>query len=290
MGDIPRAIASLERIAWTPAAITPARRTELEKAITKAAPVRSNVTVKMLSTSPDFEPGQVPAWGPLTFAPSGDLLVRVRGGVGLVNVTTGEETAESGIPSWPLAVTSADGHARWLSLFDPCDGLALRVRMGAASEPASAVPGPLNPAAGGKEIDVPIAVATPGRCTPGSPPARLWPTPIAWDKAGLEAWMAGEPVLVLPDFGSVKPLSATASLGQPVHAGSPRSPDGRSFAIGTRLGVLVRTPTSFQIWRPADLQGPWGYSDLRFCTASNDARAIACVRDGRVIAMLPPSP
>jgi hypothetical protein len=116
----------------------------------------------------------------------------------------------------------------------------------------------------------------------------LSPTPIAWDKAGLEAWMAGEPVLVSPDMGSVKPLSPTALLGQPAHAGSPRSPDGRSFAVGTRLGALVRTPTTYQLWRPADLQGTWGYSDLRFCTASNDARAVACVRDGRVIAMLAP--
>jgi hypothetical protein len=290
MGDIPRAIASLERIAWTPAAITAARRAELEKAITKAAPVRSGVTVRMLSAAPDFEPAQIPAWGPLTFAPSGDLLVRVKGGVSLVNVTTGQETAASGIPSWPLAVTSVDGMVRWLSLFDPCDGIALRVRMGPPSEPASAVPGPLNPAGGGREIDVPIAVATPGRCTPGAPPVRLNPTPIAWDKAGLETWMAGEPVLVSPDMGSVKPLSPTALLGQPAHAGSPRSPDGRSFAVGTRLGALVRTPTTYQIWRPADLQGTWAYSDLRFCTASNDARAVACVRDGRVIAMLAAAP
>jgi hypothetical protein len=290
LGDVARAAAALERIGWTPAAITAARRVELEKAITKAAPIRSNLTVRMPSPVPEFEPGQVPAWGPLTFAPSGELLVRVRGGVSLVNVATGEETAASGIPSWPSAVTTADGHVRWSSLYDPCDGLALRARIGSANEPAAAVPPPFNPTSGAREIDVPIAVAMPGRCTPGAPAVRLAPTPIAWDKAGLEAWMAGEPVLVAPDFSTVKPLSATAALGQPVHAGSPRSPDGRSFAVGTRLGALVRTPTAFQIWRPADLEGTWAYSDLRFCTASNDARAVACVRDGRVIVMLAPSP
>jgi hypothetical protein len=289
LGDVTRAIASLERIAWTPAAITAQRRVELEKAITKAVPVRSNVTVRMVSSVPEFEPGQVPAWGPLTFAPSGELLVRVRGGVSLVNVATGEETASAAIPSWPLAVTSNDGMVRWLSIFDPCDGLALRMRMGSPAEPASAVPGPLNPASGAREIDVPIAVATPGRCTPGAPPVRLSPIPVAWDKVGLEAWMAGEPMLVSPDLLSVKPLSTTALLGQPVHAGSPRSPDGRSFAVGTRLGALVRTLAALQLWRPGDLQGTWAYSDLRFCTASNEARAVACVRDGRVIVMVAPS-
>ena len=123
---------------------------------------------------------------------------------------------------------------------------------------------------------------------PGTPAAVLQMVPVAWGTAGLEAWMAGEPIVVSPDLTQARPISGVGSLGQQVHAGSPRSPDGRSFAQGTKLGVLVRTPKSWQLWRPADLDGAYAYADFRGCTASNDARAVACIRSGRLIGMLAP--
>jgi hypothetical protein len=73
-----------------------------------------------------------------------------------------------------------------------------------------------------------------------------------------------------------------------VHAGSPRSPDGRSVVFGTKLGALVRSGKGWQLWRPADLEGAYAYADLRGCTIANDARYIACVRDGHLIGMIAP--
>jgi hypothetical protein len=101
--------------------------------------------------------------------------------------------------------------------------------------------------------------------------------------------MAKEPVAVSADLTQAKPLADVASLGQPVHAGSPRSPDGRSIAEGTKLGVLVRASKSWQLWRPADLEGAYAYADLRSCTVANEGRVVACIRDGHLIGMLAPA-
>jgi hypothetical protein len=98
--------------------------------------------------------------------------------------------------------------------------------------------------------------------------------------------MAGESVLVPPDLMQGQPLSAW--LPVPAHAGSPRSPDGRAMVFGTKLGALVRGPQGWQMWRPSDLEGAYSYADLRACAIANDARAIACVRDGRFVGMLAP--
>jgi hypothetical protein len=110
--------------------------------------------------------------------------------------------------------------------------------------------------------------------------------PVDWGAAGLEAWAGGEPVLILPDLAQVRPLAAW--LPEPAHAGSPRSPDGRAMVFGTKLGALVRGPQGFQIWRPADLDGAYAYADLRACTIANGARAVACVRDGRLVGLVSP--
>jgi len=53
--------------------------------------------------------------------------------------------------------------------------------------------------------------------------------------------------------------------------------------VATYLGVLVRTPTSWQLWHPPDQEG--AFDELRSCTIANDMRAVACVRAGRVILM-----
>ena len=100
--------------------------------------------------------------------------------------------------------------------------------------------------------------------------------------------MAGEPVVVSADLAGARPLGEMGSLGQPVHAGSPRSPDGLSIVPGTKLGALVRVGKSWQLWRPADLEGAYAYADLRGCAIANDARAVACIRDGHLIGMVAP--
>jgi len=287
LGDLTRAAAAYARIDWRPVTTTKSRRGELEKAIVKAAPTRAPALTRVFATVPDPE-ANMPGWGPLTFTPGGDLLVRTREGLSIVNVQTGTEGPAQGIPSWPSAVTNLDGTARWLALYDPCDGVSLRVRIGPMNEAPSVAPGGAVPA-GVRDLSVPVAPPVPGRCVPGAAAVRFDAVPVAWGPAGLEAWMAGEPVLVSADLTQAKPLTEVGSIGQPVHAGSPRSPDGRSIALGTKLGVLVRAAKSWQLWRPADLEGAYAYADLRACTVSNEARAVACVRDGRLVGMLAPS-
>jgi hypothetical protein len=284
VGDVPRALSAYQRAGWRPA--TTRRKKELEKWILKAAPAQTPGMVRVFAAVPDEAPSGVPAWGPLTFMPTGDLLVRTKAGVSTVNLETGTEGSAAGIPSWPMAVTSPDGAARWLGLFDACDGATLGVRFGGAGDAAFAVP---PSAAPGRQVAVPVSPPIPGRCAPGARELSLDPIAIAWGGAGLEAWVAGEPMLLTPDL-QAKPLLHDASLGQPAHAGSPRSSDGRSFAIGTPLGALVRTAKGYQLWRPADLAGAYAYGNLHGCTAANDARAVACVRDGRVLGMTPPAP
>jgi len=271
LGDVPRAIAAYERMGWRPVTTTKQRRAELEKALLKAAPAKIPSVTKVFATVPDLDASGAPAWGPLTFTPGGDLLVSTKTGLATVNVATGVEGAAQGIPSWPAAVTNLDGSVRWTSLSDSCDGIALHIRLGESND-----------------LPVPIVPPLPSRCFPGAPAVRLDTVPVAWGPLGLEAWMAGNPILVSPDLTQAKPLSEVGALGQPVHAGSPRSPDGRSIVVGTKLGALVRAVKSWQLWRPADLEGAYAYADLRGCTISNDARSVACVRDGRLVGMSAP--
>ena len=80
--------------------------------------------------------------------------------------------------------------------------------------------------------------------------------------------MAGEPVVIGPDF-QARALADVGTLGQPVHAGAPRSPNERATVQATKLGALVHT-SGWQLWRPADLDGPLAYADLRYCTVAND--------------------
>jgi hypothetical protein len=242
----------------------------------------------VFATAPDFDPSGAPGWGPFTFTPGGDLLVRTRNGLAMINVQTGAEGQSQGIPTWPSAVTNLDGTVRWLGLYDPCDGASLRIRMGGANEPAFSVAPPGTAPAGARDLPVPISPSVPSRCAPAALAARLDAVPVAWAASGLEAWMAGEPVVVSADLAQAKPLGEIGSLGLPVHAGSPRSPDGRAIVLGTKLGALVRVGKSWQLWRPADLEGAYAYADLRACTVANDAKALACIRDGHLIGMLAP--
>jgi len=287
--DVPRAVAAFEHLPWRPVTTTKPQRSEIEKAILKAAPVVAPSVTRVFATVPDLDASGAPAWGPLTFTPGGDLLVRTKAGLSMVNVQTGTEGVAQGIPSWPSAVTSTDGSTRWLALYDACDGASLRVRFGGPGDAPFVTPPPGDLPPGARDLPVPILPPVPARCTPGTSAALLETIPLAWGPAGLEAWMSGEPMVVSPDFAQARPVAGVGSLGQNVHAGSPRSPDGRSFARGTKLGVLVRTPKAWQMWRPADLEGAYAYADLRGCTAANDARAVACVRSGRLIAMLAPA-
>ena len=84
--DVPRAVAAYERMGWRPVTTTKQRRAELEKALLKAAPAKVPSVTKVFATVPDLDASAAPAWGPLTFTPGGDLLVRTKTGLATVNV------------------------------------------------------------------------------------------------------------------------------------------------------------------------------------------------------------
>jgi hypothetical protein len=284
-GDVLRAVAALEQMAWRPATTTAKLRSDLEKAVLKAAPLKSAQT-RVFHTVPDLDPSGAPTWGPLTFAPTGLLLIRTAGGLSTADVQSGAEGGAQGIPSWPGAVVGPEGMMRWLGLYDPCDGTWLRARFGPATAPPFVVPPPGEPPPGTREIAVPVTAPLPERCAPGAAPVRISAIPVDWGGSGLEAWAAGEPVVFSPDLSQAQALSAW--LSEPAHAGSPRSPDGRTTVFGTKLGALVRAAQGFQMWRPTDLDGSYAYADLRACTIANGARVVACVRDGRLIVLTAP--
>ncbi len=279
VNDVPRAIAALTRAAFRPA--TSQRRAELEKAVLKALVLKTPVA-QLAAVQPDIDPSSAPAWGPMTFLPNGQLLVRGRQGMVLIDVASGQETPAQGIPSWPAAVTNPDNTMRWLGAFDACDGMALRVRFGAPNEPAFAIPSAVGT---GREFVLPILAPAPSRCLPDGVRADMSPTPVAWGPSGLEAWVAGERVLIAPDQNQARLLSSDLAHAQPPHTGSPRSPDGRMFALATPLGALVRNTAGWQLWRPGDREGAHAYAGFRACTAANDGHAIACVRGGRLVLM-----
>jgi hypothetical protein len=129
---------------------------------------------------------------------------------------------------------------------------------------------------GGDLVDValPIMPKLGTRCTSakGSPVAAL---PLAWASGGLEAIVAGEAILVAQGRASMLHVP----LGQPTPHGSSRSPDGKTFAVATSLGVLVQGPAKSRLLRAPDLDGTYG--DQRDCTSSDDGTHVACVRAGK---------
>jgi hypothetical protein len=162
-------------------------------------------------------------------------------------------------------MVSPSGAYRWVDAHDACDGLALHATFA--------------PNAGGDVKDVPLPIAPPlgSRCADPSghgDPAPI--VPIAWGQGGVEAVVAGEPLLVAPDFSRATLLASP--LGQPVTPGAPRSPSGKVLVVPTTSGVFVRG-THARLLRAKELDG--GYLELRDCAVSDDGARVACVRGGR---------
>ena len=101
-------------------------------------------------------------------------------------------------------------------------------------------------------------------------------TPVAWGPSGLEAIIAGEPMLVT-DAGRASALHSL--VGQPSTLGAPRSPDGKSVIVPTGSGLVVWGPKN-RLLRAKELDGAW--AEQRDCAVSDDATRAACIRGGRV--------
>ena len=257
-----RAIASLERAQRPPATRTAARTTEAQTWIAQVAPAATALSVRMVAAVPSLGRGRGPAWGALAFEPTGKLLVRTAAGVARVDPEHGDESAAEGIAAWPSALTSPDGAMRWIEAYDPCDGLALRVTFA--------------PTADGQLRDVALPIAPPfgPRCTTTKEVATA--VAVAWGTRGLEAIVAGEPVLVSSDLA--RATSPASALDQPFNFGAPRSPNGRTLVVATPQGLLVRGARA-RLLRARELDGTYGAQ--RDCAVSDDGARVACVRNGK---------
>jgi hypothetical protein len=274
--DSLRAISALDRAQLPPATRTPQRTIDAQAWIAPLAPTLSAPSsLRALGAVPQIERARGPSWGALAFDAAGKLLVRTVAGVVRADPVQGDEAAAGDVQPWKSGVVAPDGALRWVESYDPCDGLALRATFApAASQPSADVARdvalPVPPPLGAKCADGAFA---PGAARHGDPATTL---PLAWGARGLEAIVAGEPLLVSPDLARATPL--VASLGQPVTLGAPRSPNGKLTAIPTSLGILVRGARS-RLFRAKELDG--GYLELRDCTVSDDGARVGCVRGGR---------
>jgi hypothetical protein len=267
VGDPLRTIAAFDRLQRPPSPKTPAKSTEALHYVALAAPSSVAKEVKTLTVRPRLEKGRVPSWGSLAFDAEGRLLVRSVLGVVRVDPLSGEEQRADDVPAWPTEVVSPDGTLRWIEAYNPCHGPALHATVG-----------PADGAAGDEIFDVALPVHWPigMRCASakGEPVAAL---PLAWGPKGLEAIVAGEPVLVATGFAQATPSRGLPE--GPYGLGAPRSPDGQVVAVPTSQGVLVRGAKT-RMYRGRDFDSG---QELRDCAVSNDMTRVACVRAGRVV-------
>jgi hypothetical protein len=263
-GDPLRAALALDGAQQPPAGRTASRTKDAQGWVAQAAPAVTARVVRVVAAVPLAQRGHEPSWGSLAFEASGKLLVRTRAGLVRIDPDQGDEASADGAADWKPAVVSPDGATRWIEAYDACDGIALRATFA--------------PTGDGDMHDVALPVAPPlgDRCS-GSRGAPARATPIAWGPKGLEAVVAGIPVLVAPDLSGASPLAG--SLDQPVTPGAPRSPDGKTLVVPTSAGIVQRGPARTRLLRASELDG--SYAEQHDCTSSNDGTHVACVRAGR---------
>lgn len=262
--DALRAVAAADSAQLAPATKTGARTAEIAKLLAEVAPFVQARSARMVGITLPATRSPHPEWGALAFEPSGKLLVRGPEKVLRVDPESGE-SADAEQPVWPSQVLSPDGKSRWLEAYHACEGVALRATFA--------------PTGGDSEMrDVLLPVSPPlgSRCAGGRGEAATT-VPIAWGARGLEALVAGQPLLVRPESSAATVMASP--LGEMPPFGSPRSAGGRAMAIATAQGVLVKT-TKAARYRAPELEP---YADLKQCTTNDDASHIACVKRGRVV-------
>jgi hypothetical protein len=263
-GDALRAFAAAELAQVAPATKTAARTAEIQKILAEVAPTFEVRGVRTLSVVAD-RPHETPEWGPLSFDDRGRLLVRNGKSVVRVDPETGDEEATE-IPPWSDEVVSPDGRSRWIEAYHACEGVALRATFAPRGD------GDMS------EVLLPIFPRLGKSCGGGRGEAAQT-VPIAWGTRGLEAIVAGHPVLIRLAPPGASPLSSFFDQEPP--PGSPRARNGKVFVFPVASGVLVQGATpKWVLFKAPELEP---YAELRGCTVSDDATRFACLRRGRVV-------
>ena len=200
-GDPVRAIAALDRAQLAPATHTTSRTADAQAWITQMAPVVSPPSVLRAAGagSRKIERGRGPSWGALAFDAGGKLLIRTTAGVVRLDPAQGDEAVAEGFGAWRAGVVSPDGAYRWIEAYDACDGVALHATFA--------------PTANADPRDLPLPIAPPlgSKCErAGARGEPALASAVAWGPRGLEAIVAGEPLLFSPDL--VRATPSVASL------------------------------------------------------------------------------
>jgi len=246
---------------------TDAARKQLEK----SAP-RRDVDSYHLPFGPG--PADTASWGSLAFAGDGALLIRSDSSVMRFDPKSRvalPDPASGPVPPWGIRVEAPGGAAVLEGVKDPCDGGLLQAQLRRAGTTVT-VPLPLDP------------LTTRG-CS-GNEPRTVGVRPVAWTDQGLAMVVAGTSLWLQTDGSKVKRQPPSAA-GAPM--GGPASPDGKSVALASSLGVLVvGEQGKGQLWRSASMAS--GYERLTACTVSNGATAVACVDGSRTRVFVPGTP
>jgi hypothetical protein len=272
-GDALRAFAAAESAQSPPATKTASRSAELTKLLGEVAPVVTATNVRMLGLLVDAPHDQHPEWGPLAFEHSGKLLVRHGSSVMRVDAESGESNTADMV-AWKDEVLSPDGQSRFLEAYHACEGVSLRATFA--------------PTGDGDMADVLLPIVPRlGKTCSGARGEPAVAVPIAWGPRGLEAIVAGQPLLIKLDPPTATPL--TSFLDEPPPPGSPRSHGAHSIAYAVNSGILVRGRTGerWALLRSPDLEP---YAELKRCTTPDDVSHVACIRRGKVVIASLPAP
>ena len=240
------------------------------KALEKAAPRRETDSY-FLPFAPSI-PDATVSWGPLAFDAQGSLLIRTDASVMRFDPKTrvAVPDPESGpVSPWAMRVQAPGGKATLESVIDPCDGGLLQARLRRDGSTTS--------------LRLPVDAITTRGCTGGQRPVGV--RPVLWSDQGLAMIVAGTSLRVSGDGKKVKRQGLAPGQAP---SGGPKSPDGKTTAHASELGVLVvEAGGNAQTWRSASMAS--GYERLTACTASNGASAVACVDGTRTRVFVPRS-
>lgn len=272
-GDALRAYAAAAEVQLAPATKTAAKTTEVQKLLRDVAPPIDASRARVLSVLVDAARGAQPEWGPLAFEAASKLLVRHGKVVTRVDLDSGEEE-ETDIPPWRDDVLSPDGKSRLIEAYHACEGVALRATFAPTDADGDMA-----------EVLLPIAPHL-GKSCRGAANSRgdaASVTPIAWGSRGLEAIIAGQPVLLRPQPPEASPLG---SFSEQPPMGSPLARSGKSIAVATSSGVLLQRGTPrWSLVKAPELEP---YTSIRHCTANDDGSRVACLRGGKVVSVTLP--
>jgi hypothetical protein len=233
-------------------------RKDVDALLAKSIPTVKAKAVRKTAAAPAIEPS--PAFSPLAWDSSGDLLVHTVDKVIRVDHAAFTEAPIDAALTWPTHLAFPLGAAApsWkiLTVERRCDEPTLMAHL--------------------ESGDVALPIATPPRCTPSS---RVTAELLGASEQG--ALLAvGADVVTIPLAEPLKPAipeSLAPAAGAAVELGAARSPNGTTIAVPTDHGVFVATVKSGartakgKFWTGPDLDGAYQ------CVPSNGAERLACV-------------